>query len=99
MGQIILSQVRKAFGDVTVIPGVDLTIDDGEFETGTTIHLVTAEVDAGKVFAQVKASSAQAIREGNVFALDADICFWVWGFYKPISGELSERFNNKKAKY
>jgi len=31
MGQITLSQVRKSFGDVHVIPGVDLTIEDGEF--------------------------------------------------------------------
>jgi multiple sugar transport system ATP-binding protein len=31
MGQITLTQVRKSFGDVDVIPGVDLTIEDGEF--------------------------------------------------------------------
>ena len=31
MGQITLKQVRKSFGDVTVIPGVDLDINDGEF--------------------------------------------------------------------
>ena len=31
MGQITLSQVRKSFGEVHVIPGVDLTIEDGEF--------------------------------------------------------------------
>jgi multiple sugar transport system ATP-binding protein len=31
MGQITLKQVRKSFGDVQVIPGVDLTIEDGEF--------------------------------------------------------------------
>ena len=31
MGQITLKQVRKSFGDVHVIPGVDLTIEDGEF--------------------------------------------------------------------
>ena len=31
MGQITLKQVRKSFGDVHVIPGVDLDIDDGEF--------------------------------------------------------------------
>jgi multiple sugar transport system ATP-binding protein len=31
MGQITLKQVRKSFGDVHVIPGVDLDIADGEF--------------------------------------------------------------------
>jgi multiple sugar transport system ATP-binding protein len=31
MGQITLKQVRKSFGDVHVIPGVDLDIKDGEF--------------------------------------------------------------------
>ena len=31
MGQITLQQVRKSFGDVHVIPGVDLEIKDGEF--------------------------------------------------------------------
>ncbi len=31
---------------------VQQAIDDGEFETGTTIHLVTAAVDEGKVLAQ-----------------------------------------------
>ncbi len=31
MGRITLDKVRKAFGDVEVIPPLDLTIDDGEF--------------------------------------------------------------------
>jgi multiple sugar transport system ATP-binding protein len=31
MGQITLKAVRKSFGDVHVIPGVDLDIEDGEF--------------------------------------------------------------------
>jgi multiple sugar transport system ATP-binding protein len=31
MGKITLSKVRKSFGDVDVIPGIDLTIEDGEF--------------------------------------------------------------------
>ncbi len=31
MGQITLKQVRKSFGEVDVIPGVDLDISDGEF--------------------------------------------------------------------
>ncbi|MBC9247306.1 ABC transporter ATP-binding protein [Paracoccus sp. 11-3] len=31
MGSITLKNVRKAFGEVEVIPGVDLTIEDGEF--------------------------------------------------------------------
>ena len=31
MGQITLKEVRKSFGDVHVIPGVDLDINDGEF--------------------------------------------------------------------
>jgi multiple sugar transport system ATP-binding protein len=31
MGQITLEQVRKTFGDVEVIPPLDLKIDDGEF--------------------------------------------------------------------
>ena len=31
MGQITLSQVTKSFGDVEVIPPLDLTIEDGEF--------------------------------------------------------------------
>jgi multiple sugar transport system ATP-binding protein len=31
MGQIQLEQVTKSFGDVNVIPPLDLTIDDGEF--------------------------------------------------------------------
>ena len=31
MGQIVLTKVRKAFGDVEVIPGIDLQINDGEF--------------------------------------------------------------------
>ncbi|BBU54194.1 sugar ABC transporter ATP-binding protein [Mameliella alba] len=31
MGRIQLKQVKKSFGDVTVIPPLDLTIEDGEF--------------------------------------------------------------------
>ena len=31
MGKIILNHVRKSFGEVDVIPGVDLTIENGEF--------------------------------------------------------------------
>ena len=31
MGKITLRKVNKSFGDVAVIPGIDLTIDDGEF--------------------------------------------------------------------
>ena len=31
MGQIKLSQVSKRFGEVEVIPPLDLTIEDGEF--------------------------------------------------------------------
>ncbi|MEL6954678.1 MAG: ABC transporter ATP-binding protein [Pseudomonadota bacterium] len=31
MGRIMLNQVRKSFGDVEVIPPLDLTIEDGEF--------------------------------------------------------------------
>ncbi|MGB5870474.1 MAG: ABC transporter ATP-binding protein [Albidovulum sp.] len=31
MGQITLKNVSKSFGEVEVIPGVDLTIEDGEF--------------------------------------------------------------------
>ncbi|NBZ87492.1 ABC transporter ATP-binding protein [Stagnihabitans tardus] len=31
MGKIVLKSVRKAFGEVDVIPGLDLTIEDGEF--------------------------------------------------------------------
>ena len=31
MGQIVLEQVTKRFGEVTVIPPLDLTIEDGEF--------------------------------------------------------------------
>jgi multiple sugar transport system ATP-binding protein len=31
MGQITLQKVRKSFGEVDVIPGVDLRIEDGEF--------------------------------------------------------------------
>jgi multiple sugar transport system ATP-binding protein len=31
MGKIQLSQVRKSFGEVDVIPGIDLSIEDGEF--------------------------------------------------------------------
>jgi formyltetrahydrofolate-dependent phosphoribosylglycinamide formyltransferase len=31
---------------------VQRAIDEGEFETGTTIHLVTAEVDEGRILAQ-----------------------------------------------
>ena len=31
MGKITLSSVRKSFGDVDVIPSIDLSIEDGEF--------------------------------------------------------------------
>ena len=31
MGKIVLKSVRKSFGDTQVIPGIDLTIEDGEF--------------------------------------------------------------------
>ena len=31
MGTITLKQVQKTFGNVTVIPGIDLTINNGEF--------------------------------------------------------------------
>ena len=31
MGQITLEKVSKSFGDMEVIPPLDLTIEDGEF--------------------------------------------------------------------
>ena len=31
MGKIILKKVNKSFGTTQVIPGIDLTINDGEF--------------------------------------------------------------------
>ena len=31
MGKIVLKQVHKSFGEVDVIPGIDLNIEDGEF--------------------------------------------------------------------
>ena len=31
MGRIVLEKVKKSFGDVTVIPPLDLEINDGEF--------------------------------------------------------------------
>ena len=31
MGKIQLTKVRKSFGEVDVIPGIDLTIENGEF--------------------------------------------------------------------
>ena len=31
MGKIVLKSVRKSFGEVDVIPGLDLTVEDGEF--------------------------------------------------------------------
>jgi multiple sugar transport system ATP-binding protein len=31
MGNIVLKKVNKSFGNVAVIPGIDLTIEDGEF--------------------------------------------------------------------
>ena len=31
MGEIVLSDVRKSFGGVSIIQGIDLTIEDGEF--------------------------------------------------------------------
>jgi multiple sugar transport system ATP-binding protein len=31
MGQIILKKVNKSFGETQVIPGIDLTINEGEF--------------------------------------------------------------------
>ena len=31
MGQITLNAVRKSFGEVDVIPSIDLRIEDGEF--------------------------------------------------------------------
>ena len=31
MGEIVLSRVQKTFGGITVIPGIDLTVNDGEF--------------------------------------------------------------------
>ena len=31
MGKIVLKDIRKTFGDVVVIPGVNLTVDDGSF--------------------------------------------------------------------
>ena len=30
-GRIVLSDVRKTFGDVVIIPSIDLEIDEGEF--------------------------------------------------------------------
>ena len=31
MGRIVLQSVRKAFGEVVIIPSIDLEIADGEF--------------------------------------------------------------------
>ena len=31
MGRIVLRNVRKAFGEVVIIPSIDLDIEDGEF--------------------------------------------------------------------
>ena len=47
MGRITLDQVTKSFGDVNVIPPLDLTIDDGMLsvivEGETDVRLVPAK--------------------------------------------------------
>jgi len=60
MGQIKLNQVTKSFGDVQVIPPLDLTIEDGEFTVfvgpsgcgkSTTLRMIAGleEITAGEL--------------------------------------------------
>ena len=67
MGKITLSNVRKSFGETHVIPGIDLTIEEGEFVAivGRS-DLVEEGVEAGH-------SHDGAAREETAFdhALDA----------------------------
>ena len=49
MGQITLSKVTKSFGEVTVIPPLDLRIENGEFDhkvdPGDHVHIAKAFAD------------------------------------------------------
>ncbi len=69
MGQIVLEQVTKSFGDVTVIHPLDLTIEDGEFcvfvgpsgcGKSTLLRLISGleDVTSGEIRIDGKGSSA-----------------------------------------
>jgi multiple sugar transport system ATP-binding protein len=69
MGQITLDQVEKSFGDVDVIPPLDLEIDDGEFVVfvgpsgcgkSTLLRLIAGleDVTAGKILIDGKDATA-----------------------------------------
>ena len=69
MGQIVLEQVTKSFGEVTVIPPLDLTIEDGEFAVfvgpsgcgkSTLLRLIAGleDVSSGEIRIDGKPSAA-----------------------------------------
>jgi multiple sugar transport system ATP-binding protein len=70
MGSIQLKQVKKSFGDVTVIPPLDLTINDGEFVVfvgpsgcgkSTLLRLIAGLEDATSGTIEIDGSDATAL--------------------------------------
>ena len=70
MGRIVLEQVTKSFGDVTVIPPLDLTIEDGEFTVfvgpsgcgkSTLLRLIAGLEDVSSGAIRIDGTDATAI--------------------------------------
>ncbi|MCB2130619.1 MAG: ABC transporter ATP-binding protein, partial [Rhodobacteraceae bacterium] len=70
MGSIQLKQVKKSFGDVTVIPPLDLTINDGEFVVfvgpsgcgkSTLLRLIAGLEDATSGTIEIDGNDATAL--------------------------------------
>ena len=74
MGRIQLKKVEKSFGDVTVIPPLDLEINDGEFVVfvgpsgcgkSTLLRLIAGLEDVTGGVIEIDGSDATSIRQPN----------------------------------
>lgn len=70
---------------------VQRAIDDGEIETGTTIHLVNAEVDGGRILAQakvpIKIGDTAAIVHKRIKKAEHELLPQVLREWKPVTPE------------
>ena len=74
MGKIQLTKVRKSFGEVDVIPGIDLTIEDGEFVVfvgpsgcgkSTLLRLIAGLEDTTSGVIDIDATTASNLRAAS----------------------------------
>lgn len=105
MGQIVLNQIQKKFGDVEVIPPLDLTIEDGEFTVfvgpsgcgkSTLLRLIAGleDVTAGSIQIDGKeASDVPPARRGLAMV------FQSYALYPHMTVRKNIAFPLKMAKF